>query len=193
MKYKKVLLPPEPYYSGRVTRYPDRKVAFEAGLRWHGSYEISYIKKGKVRLNKLDCEIILNAGDVYVLNSQEVHSYEDIGEDTQADDFDCAKSAIRYMHDNYKHEITLNEIANYVGMTPAHFSKYFKDKTDETFSKYLRRVRLEHAIDDLRNKKITVRQAAIENGFPNVNSFILFCKSEYGRTPAELRNYSEKN
>lgn len=47
MKYKKVLLPPEPYYSGRVTRYPDRKVAFEAGLRWHGSYEISYIKKGK--------------------------------------------------------------------------------------------------------------------------------------------------
>ena len=61
------------------------------------------------------------------------------------------------------------------------------------FQKYLRRVRLEHAIDDLRNKKITVRQAAIENGFPNVNSFILFCKSEYGRTPAELRNYSEKN
>ena len=42
----------------------------------------------------------------------------------------------------------------------AHFSKYFKDKTEETFSKYLRRVRLEHAIDDLRNKKITVRQAA---------------------------------
>lgn len=84
MKYKKVLLPPEPYYSGRVTRYPDRKVAFESGLRWHGSYEISYIKKGKVRLNKFDCEIILNAGDVYVLNSQEVHSYEDIGEDTQA-------------------------------------------------------------------------------------------------------------
>ena len=277
MKYKKVLLPPEPYYNGRVTRYPDRKVACESGLRWHGSYEISYIKKGKVRLNKLDCEIILNAGDVYVLNSQEVHSYEDIGEDTQAvmlniipkaiapyvddphivpsfkqpegealefirktmdifhgyeeyksklismkvravmysvayylirdcidndiqyvhgsqaDDFDCAKSAIRYMHDNYKREITLNEIANYVGMTPAHFSKYFKDKTEETFSKYLRRVRLEHAIDDLRNKKITVRQAAVENGFPNVNSFILSCKSEYGRTPAELRNYSEKN
>ena len=49
MKYKKVLLPPEPYYSGRVTRYPDRKVAFESGLRWHGSYEISYIKKGKVK------------------------------------------------------------------------------------------------------------------------------------------------
>ena len=66
------------------------------------------------------------------------------------------------MHDNYKHEITLNEIANYVGMTPAHFSKYFKDKTEETFSKYLRRVRLEHAIDDLRNKKITVRLSGVD-------------------------------
>ena len=259
------------------SRYHDRKVPFEAGLRWHVSYEIAYVNKGKVRLNKLDCEIILNEGDVYVLNSQEVHSYEDISDDTQvimlniipkaiapyvddphivpkfkqpqgealefiretmntlygfeeyksklismkvravmysvayylirdcidnnieyvhgsqADDFDCAKSAIRYMHDNYKHEITLGEIANYVGMTPAHFSKYFKEKTEETFSRYLRRVRLEHAIDDLRNKKITVRQAAIENGFPNVNSLILSCKSEYGRTPAELKNYSEKN
>ena len=41
MKYKKVLLPPEPYYSGRVTRYPDRNVAFEAGLPGHGSYAIS--------------------------------------------------------------------------------------------------------------------------------------------------------
>ena len=83
MKYKKALLPPEPYYSGRVTRYPDRKVPFEAGLRWHVSYEIAYVKKGKVRLNKLDCEIILNEGDVYVLNSQEVHSYDDISDDTQ--------------------------------------------------------------------------------------------------------------
>ena len=84
MKYKKYLLPPEPYYSGRVTRYPEIKAAFETGLRWHGSYEIIYVKKGTVKLNKLDCEIILNEGDVYVLNSQEVHSYSDIGEDTQA-------------------------------------------------------------------------------------------------------------
>lgn len=277
MRYKKVLLEPEQYYSGRVTRYPEMKNAFEYGLRWHGSYEIAYIKSGRVKLNKLDHELVLNAGDVYVLNNQEVHSYIDIGENTQAvmlniipkaiaqyvddphivptfkqpegearevvcrqmdelfgydeyksklismkvravmysvayylirdcidnsisyihgsqaEDFDCAKSAIRYMHDNYKNEITLGEIANYVGMTPAHFSKYFKEKTEETFSKYLRRVRLEHAIDDLRSKNMTVKAAATENGFPNVNSFIHSCKSEYGRTPAELKNYSENN
>ena len=106
---------------------------------------------------------------------------------------DDYKKAVKDQVDKVIHVSNLFYNVPMGGMTPAHFSKYFKDKTEETFSKYLRRVRLEHAIDDLRNKKITVRQAAIENGFPNVNSFILSCKSEYGRTPAELRNYSEKN
>jgi xylan 1,4-beta-xylosidase len=108
---------------------------------------------------------------------------------SDSEDFDCAKIAINYMNEHYTNHITLSEIAEYVGMTSSHFSKYFKDKTQMTFSKYLRNIRLEHAINDLLSSKITVKDAALNNGFPNVNAFILACKSEYNKTPIEIRKH----
>ena len=93
------------------------------------------------------------------------------------------------MEENYASDISLTEIANYVGMTPAHFSKYFKDKNEMTFLKYLRRIRLDHAIKDLRDSEISVKDAALKNGFPNVNSMILTCKEIYGRTPLEMKQF----
>lgn len=107
-----------------------------------------------------------------------------------SDDFDCARNAINYMHINYKNKITLEEIARYVGMTPSHFSKYFKDKTEITFSVYLRNIRLKHALQELSQDGVTVREAAINNGFPNVNAFIISCKKRYNRTPLEMRDYN---
>lgn len=273
MKYKKVLVEPGKYYDAKIYRYPQDKDIFDLPLRWHFSYEYIFIKKGCIKLNKLDTSVILKENDIYFLNSQEVHSYAEISPDaefivvnaftksilpylddphktptfknpegntkniitkslsaiydykdlddkltclrinaillnvnyyilrdcmdssityikgSESDDFDCAKSAIIYIRNNFQKDITLNEIASYVGMTPAHFSKYFKDKTSETFSKYLRRVRLEHAIDDIKNKGYTVKSAAMKNGFPNVNSLIGTCKAEYGHTPIEIKNF----
>ena len=93
------------------------------------------------------------------------------------------------MEENFNRDIPLNEIASYVGMTPAHFSKYFKDKNEMTFLKYLRRIRLDHAIKDLRDSEISVKDAALKNGFPNVNSLIFTCKEIYGRTPLEMKQF----
>ncbi len=106
---------------------------------------------------------------------------------SDSSDFDCAKKAIDYMEKHYRKDITLTEIANYVGMTPSHFSKYFRDKTETTFSKYLRRIRLEHAVYDMRENNTSVKDAAQNNGFPNVNSFISTCKDIYGKTPNEMK------
>ena len=58
-----------------------------------------------------------------------------------------------------------------------------------TFLKYLRRIRLDHAIKDLRDSEMSVKAAALKNGFPNVNSLILTCKEIYGRTPLEMKQF----
>ncbi len=273
MKYKKILTKPCKYYEAKIYRYPQQRQFLNLPLHWHIAYEFLYIKEGSVTLNKINTSIILKKGDVYFLNSQEVHSYTNLSSDcefiivnllpkailpylddpyiipvfknpegiaremitkslsavsdysdledkltsvrikailynvtyymlstsidmsisytkgSESDDFDCAKSAIAYINNNFQKDITLNDIAGYVGMTPAHFSKYFKDKTSETFSKYLRRVRLEHAIYDIKNNGYTVKAAAMKNGFPNVNSLIGTCKAEYGHTPIEIKNF----
>lgn len=108
-----------------------------------------------------------------------------------SDDFDCAKSAADYMYEHYQEEITLSKIAEYVGMTPAHFSKYFKDKTNVTFTRYLRKIRLDTAIADMCQNDMSVKNASANSGFPNVNAFIIACKEEYGKTPAEMKVYAK--
>lgn len=273
MKHKRFLIECSKNYAAKIFRCPESIKDFEFTLHWHRDYEFIYVEKGPLKVQKLDCEIILNDGDVYFINSEEIHSYNDVTSDlkfvvinfpiksiqpyfesptdclkfsitdpkakakiagiihglneckdlegrvetlkikailndacfylvkycqtpeiefvlgSDSDDFDCAKSAIIYMEQNFRKNIPLDEIAKYVGMTPAHFSKYFKDKTDITFSKYLRKIRLENAIADMLNNDASVKFAALNNGFPNVNSLILTCKEEYGRTPLEMKAY----
>ena len=273
MNYKRFLVVPSPNYAARIFRYPEEIDNFNFPLHWHRDYEFIYVQKGPLKVQKNDCQIIINDGEVYFLNSEEIHSYIDLTDELQfvvvnispkilrpyfenpediptfeivkgeacdniagamrilyecenqndrlgilrikailnyisyilikyfnnpnisfvkgsdSDDFDCAKSALKYMEENYARNISLTDIASYVGMTPAHFSKYFKDKNDMTFSKYLRRIRLDHAIKDLRDSEMSVKTAALKNGFPNVNSLILICKETYGRTPLEMKQF----
>ncbi|MEE1318625.1 MAG: AraC family transcriptional regulator [Ruminococcus sp.] len=273
MKHKRFLIECSKNYAAKIFRCPECIEDFDFMLHWHRDYEFIYVEKGPLKIQKLDGEIILNDGEVYFINSEEIHSYADITSDlkfvvinipvkalqpyfenltdcltfdisdptikkkiagilhclnecedlegkvetlkikavindacyylmkhcqapdiefmhgSDSNDFECAKSAIRYMKVNFRKNIPLDEIARYVGMTPAHFSKYFKDKTEVTFSKYLSQLRLEHALVDIQNNNVSVKEAALNNGFPNVNSFILTCKTEYGRTPLEMKMY----
>ena len=273
MRYKRFFIEPSANYAATIFRCPEQLGVFDFTLHWHRDYEFIYVEKGPLKLQKTDRQIILGDGEVYFLNSDEVHSYVDVNENlhfivvnispkilqpyfedpskildfeirrgeayekiahsmkiicnikntddkleilkttvllntmayflikdckchnanyvkgSDSGDFDCAKSAILFMEENFYNEISLSDIAAYVGMTPAHFSKYFKDKNGVTFSKYLRRIRLDHAIKDLRDSDISVKTAAIKNGFPNVNSLIITCKEIYGRTPLEMRAF----
>ncbi|MCH5297566.1 MAG: helix-turn-helix domain-containing protein [Ruminococcus sp.] len=107
---------------------------------------------------------------------------------SSSNDFDYAKKAIDYMYCHYRKNISLNEIAKHVGLSPSHFSKYFRDKTTVTFSKYLSQIRLEKALLDMSVNGVSVKEAAENNGFPNVNSFIVSCKKICNRTPLETLN-----
>ena len=102
-------------------------------------------------------------------------------------DFSYAKTAIAYINENYKREIPLNEISSVVNLSPSYFSKYFKNVTQVSFSKYLANLRLENAINDMIHHNSTVATAALENGSANVKAFITQCKKVYNCTPAQFK------
>ena len=106
---------------------------------------------------------------------------------TSKRDFSYAKTAIAYINENYKREITLDEISGVVNLSPSYFSKYFKNVTQVSFSEYLANLRLENAVNDMLTKNSTVSTAALENGFANVKSFITQCKKVYDCTPAQYK------
>ena len=102
-------------------------------------------------------------------------------------DFSYAKTAIAYINENFRREISLDEISGVVNLSPSYFSKYFKNVTQVSFSEYLANLRLENAVQDMLTKNASVSDAAMENGFANVKSFITQCKKVYHCTPAQYK------
>lgn len=107
--------------------------------------------------------------------------------------FSYAKRVLEYIGKNYKNEISLNDMADLVGLSPAYFSKYFKNITGTSFTHYLNGIRLDYAIKDMLARNSSVTEAALENGFPNVKSFITMCKKVYGATPAQYKKHYNDN
>lgn len=55
------------------------------------------------------------------------------------------KAAIAYINAHYMERVTLKEVAEHVYLSPAYFSRIFKDKTGVNFSDYLNTVRVEES------------------------------------------------
>ena len=53
--------------------------------------------------------------------------------------------------------------------------------------------RLFDGVKDMLARNSSVTEAALENGFPNVKSFITMCKKVYGLTPAQYKKHYENN
>ncbi|WP_028044546.1 helix-turn-helix domain-containing protein [Candidatus Stoquefichus massiliensis] len=81
------------------------------------------------------------------------------------------EDVIDYIDSFYSQDISLHEISEHFSMTPQYFSKYFKEKMNITFHKYKTQIKLEHATQDLLMSQKTLLHIALDNGFPNIDSF----------------------
>lgn len=92
-----------------------------------------------------------------------------------------------YIQTHYSDDISLNSVADYVGISPSHFSRIFSQEVGDTFIDYLTQIRMEHAGEMLRctNQKITDICGKV--GYRDTNYFYTLFKKIYGCTPSEYR------
>lgn len=95
----------------------------------------------------------------------------------------------KYIVDNYRHEITLNQLAGLAGMTPTAFSRFFKLRTGKLVSEYIIDVRLGFATRALIDSTTSVSEICYSCGFNNVSYFNRIFKKKKGRSPKEFREY----
>ena len=98
-----------------------------------------------------------------------------------------AKIAVEHIEQHYRENLSLNSMAQLLGLHPIYFSKYFKEVTGTGFNTYVNTVRMKHALDDLIRHGMTIADAAKANGFSNVKSFETICKRSYGLTPLQFK------
>ncbi len=101
---------------------------------------------------------------------------------------DHISTVLNYIHANYQKDLSLPELANYVHLTPYHFSRLFKKVTGSTFVSYINDFRINKAKEMLTDTALTVTEIGKKSGFSNMNNFYRTFKKSTGMTPHEFRN-----
>ena len=82
------------------------------------------------------------------------------------------RSVFDFVMQNFHQKIDLETISNLAHMTPNAFCRFFKQRTNKTFFKFLIEVRIEHASQLLVNDRdISVAEAAHASGFHSISNF----------------------
>lgn len=96
--------------------------------------------------------------------------------------------AAAYIDNRYMEEtLSLAEIAEYVGVSPSHFSKCFKAELGVSYTDYLTELRMERAVRLLRNPAAKVYEVAQQVGYGDYSHFAKLFKKKYGFSPGQTR------
>ena len=106
-------------------------------------------------------------------------------EQKRTDRIEMAKT---YIAEHYMEQLSLNDVAEYVELNPSYFSKLFKSEMDLNFSEYLMKVRMEKAMQLLRNPKVRIYEIGGMVGYEDAVSFGRAFKKFVGMSPKEYRN-----
>ena len=97
------------------------------------------------------------------------------------------QTALDYINDNYCKDISLLDVANFVGLNPAYFSSLFKKEMKISFSNYITDKRITQAKYFLKNSNASIIDIAGELGFDSQSYFSNVFKKYTGMTPKQYR------
>ena len=102
------------------------------------------------------------------------------------------EKVMEYINQNFDKSISLTEVARIASMTEVGFSRFFKQRTGNTFVDTLNEVRLGHASRMLIETTQNVTEIAYKCGFNNISNFNRIFKKRKKHTPKAFReSYSD--
>ena len=101
----------------------------------------------------------------------------------------------QYTMEHFTENITLEQIAAIVYLTPQSFCRYFKKHTSKTYINFLNEVRINEACKRFMEMDFdSISTIAYQSGFNNVVTFNRVFKSITGKAPREyIKEYHKKN
>jgi AraC-like DNA-binding protein len=146
-----------------------RSMALETGL-----------SRAILLLHLLDILSQSNTGQV--LSSPYFNSVENSEESQKIN------KVFEYIFCHFKEEISLQDIANLLPMTPTAFCRFFKSKTNRTLIDFIKELRISHAAKLLLEGKHNVTETCYHSGYNNISNFNKHFKEVKGLSPRDFVN-----
>lgn len=102
------------------------------------------------------------------------------------------RKAVSYMTSNCSSNLTLAEVADYVGYSHSHFSKVFKEETGLAFRTYLNQIRVEKSKMLLLSGNVSIARICEICGFEDQSYHCKVFKKMVGVTPDKYRKQSRR-
>ncbi len=93
----------------------------------------------------------------------------------------------KYVHDHINQEITRNDVATHVGLSPEYLSSFFKRETGNTLSEFIKTERIAFAKRLLKQTNLPISIISDNVGFDSLAYFSSVFRSVVGCTPREYR------
>ncbi|OPA75594.1 hypothetical protein BVG16_19825 [Paenibacillus selenitireducens] len=109
----------------------------------------------------------------------------------QAESYDWplkVRQAADYLEAHYSSLQSLADLAEHVGLSKFYFNRLFTRHTGYSPLTYLTKVRLEQAIDRLRNTDLNVEDIALQIGYSSSSYLIRVFRQWFGCSPHEFRS-----
>jgi len=116
---------------------------------------------------------ILNAGTYYL--------------QTQKEDNDRINLIFNHVKDNFKNQISLEQVAGLATMTVPSFCRYFKKITNKTFTQFVNEYRITHSLKLLAEQPMSITEICFESGFNNFSYFNKTFKEHTQKSPSQYR------
>ncbi len=98
----------------------------------------------------------------------------------------------KYINENFKERISLEEISDVASMTVPAFCRYFKKSTGKTFTRLVNEYRVVHATKLLSESQMSITDIAFECGFNNFSHFNKLFKEVTGKSASKYRGEMKK-
>lgn len=105
----------------------------------------------------------------------------------QQDDTDTVSQVIDYITQHLFEDISVNDIASSISLSPSHLSRLFKMRTGFSPHEFITLRRIDAAKELLLTTKLSVKQIAFRVGYHSEANFITSFSGKTGLTPAVFR------
>ena len=174
-----------------IHRYNELMQRAERGLRFYGKTRAVINGKMKELVDAnglLQLGIFLQVIDI-LSRSEEYEFLASVGYKRSSDinDIERFNEVYQFLLKNFQRDIMLEEVARICNMTPNSFCRFFKQKTQKTFTLFLNELRIGHAKKLLQNENYAIKDICYECGYNNPVHFFNFFKRIVKQTPTAFR------